>query len=109
MFPLAKKSEQGKEQIKYLEKLKKVWWRYQLGENVASLAQREKPQGRCKGGNCQLRGESFIMEVMVIMALGETEIQMGEGGWWLEEGPLTDVSHGNLNSLQIISTFSLGC
>lgn len=76
---------------------------------MASLARREKRQGRCKGDNCQLRGESFIKEVMVLMALGETEIQMREGGWWLEEGPLTDLSHGNLNPLQIISTFPLGC
>lgn len=43
------------------------------------------------------------------MALGETEIQMGEGGRWLEEGPWTDVAHGNLDSLQIDSTFPLGC
>lgn len=59
MFPLAKKSEQGKGQITYLEKLKKVWWRYQFGENLASLAQREKPQGRCKGDNCELRVGEF--------------------------------------------------
>lgn len=42
------------------------------------------------------------------MAVGETEIQMGEGEWQLEDGPLTDLSHSNLNSLQIISTFPLG-
>lgn len=63
------KREQGKEEGKYLEKLK-VWQKYQLGVSTAGEAthnsgSKEETSGKMKGGdNCKWR-QSFIIEVII--------------------------------------------
>ena len=70
MFLPVRKREPGKEEGKYLEKLKKGWQKYRLGVSTAREAthnsgSKEATSGKMKGGdNCKWR-QSFIIEVII--------------------------------------------